>query len=400
MVFGRARRAALAPRLVTLLIAAASCGGDPPTQPLPPAIDSPPPGYLRFTAISAGQGTACGLTADGETYCWGAAVGASRPRLMDDAPAFTSIDVHAMWSLLLCGLDASGTAHCHRRGEFVEVPAAEPFTGLAAGTANCARSAEGVAFCWTYSTGAGTFSGVLGDGSTTADGYVDGTPVSVAGNHRFGVLASTYLSACGITLQQQAYCWGSNAALTMGDGDASDAFRLTPSPVAGGHAFASISLSPSHACAITTSESAYCWGYSLSGQLGNPAAATVPCPGVSPGECAPSPVRVSGTHRFTQIAAGGSHSCALDQGGVAYCWGSNSWGELGIGRRAVGQKEQAPVRIAGDLRFRAIEAGQYYTCAIATNDATYCWGTNQAGQLGANLPPGHVSTVPQPIAVP
>jgi hypothetical protein len=393
-------RNALAPWVTTVVIATAACGGDPPTQSIPPDIEPPPPGFLRFTAISAGHGTACGLTAAGEIFCWGAAAGSNRPRLVDGAPAFTTIDVHGMWGLLLCGLTADGTAHCHRHEEFVAVPAAEPFTELAAGAANCAHTADGEAFCWTYDTGHGTFAGVLGDGSASVDGYVDGDPVAVAGDHRFGVLASTHLTACGITVQQHAYCWGNNAALTMGDGNPSGDFRLTPSPVAGGHAFVRISLSPSHACAITAGNRAYCWGAAFFGQLGNPAAVTVACPAYGPGECAASPVPVSGNHGFTRIAAGWNHSCALDQNGWAYCWGANAWGELGTGRRGAGQIEQTPVRIVGDLRFRSIVAGEYYSCGIATNDATYCWGINQAGQLGAGLPPGSVSTVPYPVAVP
>jgi alpha-tubulin suppressor-like RCC1 family protein len=393
-------KTALAPWLITLVIATAACGGDPATGPRAPAIEEPPAGFLRFTTISSGHSTACGLTAAGEVFCWGAGAGSNRPRLLDDAPALATMDVHGMWGLLLCGLTADGTAHCQRHGEFVAVPAAEPFTAVAAGAANCAHTADGEAFCWTYDTGAGTFAGILGDGGASQGSYLDGTPVAVAGNHRFGVLASTHLTACGITLQQQAYCWGYNSAMNIGDGDPSDDFRREPSAVAGGHAFVSISLSPSHVCAIAVGDTAYCWGSAFFGQLGNPAAETVECPAFSPGECSAGPVPVSGNHDFTTITAGWGHTCALDRNGSAYCWGANFWGQLGTGRRGDGHWENTPARVVGDLRFRTIAAGEYYTCGIATNDASYCWGMNQAGQLGAALPPSFVSTVPHPIAVP
>ena len=37
-----------------------------------------------------------------------------------------------------------------------------------------------------------------------------------------------------------------------------------------------------------------------------------------------APVNVSGGHEFTRIAAGSSHTCALDTGGRAWCWGAYS----------------------------------------------------------------------------
>jgi alpha-tubulin suppressor-like RCC1 family protein len=395
--------------LLTLVAAlmAGACS-DSPSSPTPkaPEIEAPPAGFVRFARLSAGEATACGLTAEGAAYCWGAAAGSDRPRRVTGLPALAALDAHGQWGLFLCGLTAMGAAHCHRRGEVVAVPGPAPFAALAAGAAVCARTATGDGYCWTYDTGAGTFAGVLGDGGASDDTYVDGTPVALAGAHRFQAFSSGHLIACGITAEQQAYCWGQhNQSLQMGDGDPSDAWRPAPSPVAGGHAFRSISIGTHHVCGVSTGDIAYCWGLASFGQLGNRDAATSPCPGLSvgtqPGACVASPVHVAGGHYFTTIAAGGDHTCALDREGRAYCWGGNWWGQLGIGRRSSGTApwEWAPVAVAGTLGFRALEAGYYFTCGIATDDATYCWGLNQGGQLGAALHPAEVRTVPHPVAV-
>jgi alpha-tubulin suppressor-like RCC1 family protein len=405
------RERGVVPVLLLGLVALGSCGGDSPTAPAPetPVIQDPPAGFLRFTSLSAGESSVCGLDGEGETYCWGAGfggdTGGDRPRRLTPTHPFAAVQVHGMWGLFLCGLTAEGAAHCHRRGEFVTVAAPAPFTAIAAGAANCALTDGGTAHCWTYDTGAGIFAGVLGDDGASAGSYIEGTTVPVAGEHRFGIVASTHLTACGITLEHRAYCWGqNNFALQIGDGDASEWGRRAPSPVAGGHEFVGLSLAPNHACGLTPGDLAYCWGFASFGQLGNPVAATIDCPGLTvgtqPGACAASPVPVAGGHRFTTIAAGWYHSCALDRDGRAFCWGANAWGQLGNGKRGAGIFEFIPVAVAGDLRFRALVAGEFFTCGIASNDATYCWGINQAGQLGAGLHPGEVLTVPHPVTLP
>jgi alpha-tubulin suppressor-like RCC1 family protein len=391
--------------LLVGLAFSAGCGGESSTEPTPPAILDPPAGFLRFASISAGGNTVCGLTAEGTPYCWGGSL-SDRPRRLEAAPRFTTLDVHANGTPpMLCGLTAEGTAHCHRRGEFVTVASPVPFTTLAAGTASCGLGASGAAFCWAYNF-AGLFYGVLGDGGL-ADGstYIEGTPVPVAGGLLFDVLASTYNTSCAISRERRAYCWThTNATLQVGDGTTSDGVRAGPVAVAGGHQFESISTSPSHTCAVAPDGAGYCWGHAFFGELGNPAAPTVPCPAAYVGNeqssCAPRPVAVAGGHRFKSIVTGGYHTCGLDRDGRAFCWGGNGWGVLGNGRSGPGMKERTPVPVAGDLRFRALAAGEFMTCGIAVSDATYCWGWNQHGQLGAGLHQGEWRTVPHPVGLP
>jgi alpha-tubulin suppressor-like RCC1 family protein len=390
--------------LVLLLVVSAGCGGDritPPQQQPPPAVAEPPAGFLRFTAISASGGSACGVTPDGGTYCWGSAFASNRPVRLHTAPAFVEVDVQTFWENLMCGVTAAGTAHCRHSGQsqFTEVVTPGPVSELAGGAAICARTHDGTSYCWTYTS----FVGVLGNGTGSIDGYIVGTPVTVAGGHDFTRYAGADVTTCGITTGARAFCWGPhNHALQIGDGSTDEGARLVPSPVAGGHLFSAVSVGPSHVCAIAAQGAAWCWGLALLGRLGNPDAPTEPCPGVivpgGIGRCAPAPARVAGGHSFVDVAAGGIHTCALDTTGRAWCWGSNAWGELGVGQQ--GGSHTVPMEVAGALSFRALAAGDFFTCGIALNDATYCWGTNHGGRLGAALEPGAVRPLPQPVALP
>lgn len=94
---------------------------------------------------------------------------------------------------------------------------------------------------------------------------------------------------------------------------------------------------------------------------------------------------------FTALSAGNRFSCGLSSSGKAYCWGADAMGQLGIGDPvgrceesiyAKGACARAPVAVFGDHRFISISAGDTHACAIDDQGAVYCWGENQAGQLG------------------
>lgn len=89
--------------------------------------------------------------------------------------------------------------------------------------------------------------------------------------------------------------------------------------------------------------------------------------------------------RFVAISAGGDHTCALDAGGVAYCWGSDSRGQLGIGSR---DSSTEPVPVAGDLAFTHLDAGTVHTCGTSVDGGIWCWGYDRFGQLGPDSPGG------------
>ena len=63
---------------------------------------------------------------------------------------------------------------------------------------------------------------------------------------------------------------------------------------------------------------------------------------------------------------------AVVAGGV-WCWGSNTWGQLGTG--TTGGASTVPVRVATTLTFRAVSAGFGVTCGLTVGGEIYCWGT-------------------------
>src|SRR5947208_6187093 len=142
-----------------------------------------------------------------------------------------------------------------------------------------------------------------------------------------------------------------------------------------------------HTCAITTAGAAYCWGFGRYGQLGN---------GDTASSQVPRPVRQPDSTHFTSLALGRDHACALGADSLAYCWGVNWEGQIGTDSSAetcnFPKKPERtfacsvrPRPVAGNRRFAAISAGAGHTCAITGTGDAYCWGSGP-GVLGNEAP--------------
>ena len=148
---------------------------------------------------------------------------------------------------------------------------------------------------------------------------------------------------------------------------------------------ASVETGGFNTCGLNSSGDAYCWGYNGYGQLGNGTSGS--------GTDSNIPVLVSQGARdpavtFSIISVGGNHTCGVGSDGNAYCWGNNSYGQLGNGTNGSGTDSNVPVlvsqgaRPSGDVTFINISAGDNYTCGVGSDGNGYCWGYNGYGQLG------------------
>ena len=180
---------------------------------------------------------------------------------------------------------------------------------------------------------------------------------------------------CELTSSHAAYCWGKDSTGELGDGTRHD--QPVPAAVAGGRVFASIVAGYDYTCALTTSHAAYCWGDNAHGQLGAGDATASNVPAAVAGLPAVTAIQIAHAGRAPTIA--GFHTCALSAGGVAYCWGDNSAGQLGDGSRI---DRRAPVRAGGSLTFAELSLGAQHTCGRTAGRAIFCWGANDWGQLG------------------
>jgi len=167
--------------------------------------------------------------------------------------------------------------------------------------------------------------------------------------------------ACALTFSGKAYCWGQNDYGRLGNGQlTSSGSTSSPQLVVGDHTFKTIAPSLAHTCALLTTGEAYCWGYSYRNGHGVNIAV---------------PRQVNGTDslQFVSIGTGDYHSCALATTKVVYCWGSQVDGKLGNNR--TGGETSRATAIA-DFVAEELAVGANHACARTEDGAVYCWGQN------------------------
>lgn len=248
---------------------------------------------------------------------------------------------------------------------------------------SCGLTLAGVAYCWGEN-----IDGRLGDGTTSPS---NDPSIITAGGYTYTAISAGRTNTCGLTSTGRTLCWGFNAdgqnGLGRETGNDTLSFHASPQEVerVAGSAtiLRSISVGGAHTCGIDLGGVAICWGFNGRGQRGNGSMA----------ENNDHPTDVAGGIIFDSISAGGSHTCGI-AGGTAYCWGDNTYGQLGTGA-ASPSPTFAPVAVAGGYSFRSISAGEHHTCGVTTANQIVCWGRNQFGQLGI----GNTTLTPSPAVV-
>jgi alpha-tubulin suppressor-like RCC1 family protein len=295
------------------------------------------------------------------------------------------------------GVSCWGWNHAGQLGDGTQLDRSAPVrvagldSGIVALTAGllhtCALDVQGGVTCW----GDGTY-GQLGDGLPIGAARQSTVPVSIPGltSGVVAIAAAAYATCAAVAAGPfPVMCWGPDA---LGTGVA-DAMSSVPVPVAGlDGPVQALTAGAGFFCG-TTASGEWCWGKTLFGAFGNGQMA-------STNDSAERAGVALGMARAW--SASERNLCALSENGSVVCWGDGSLGELGIlDAPPDAIASDAPAAVwglsAGALGL-AVGSQALHACTWTTG-AVWCWGYNSDGQVGAPTTDAAVDVVATPVAV-
>lgn len=289
----------------------------------------------RWKAVATGFEHGCGILSGGDAYCWGQNARALGTGLDIDSiyavPVDTALSFASICNLseATLALDTVGDLHGWGRARDYEA------------------------------------------GSNDWNGYK--TPNKATTSAKFRSIDCGVGHGCGVTQENDVYCWGTNRLgevdpMSAGDDSRPNSIRdQFPTP---DMAFIDAAAGANHSCAVTRDGAVWCWGDNTLGQLG-----------VADPSAGPTPVEVLPAEAgATEVTAGLDHTCALVADGAVECWGDNDLGQLGT---ASDPGHGSTVRLETDRPIASLaESVGNSTCALDSDGRVGCWGDNSRGQLG------------------
>ena len=300
--------------------------------------------------ITAGFFFTCALSTTGAVYCWGFNADGE---LGNNSTTNSSVPVAVGASGVLAGVTVT------------QITADSGYNA-------CALGSNGAAYCWGKNS-----DGQFGNNTVTSSSV----PVAVATS---GVLAGKTLTqvtagndlTCALDSTGLAYCWGDDTRGQLGNNSNTTSpvpVAVTATGVLSGVTLTQISAGNAFACALGSTGAAYCWGYNASGQLGNSSTVSSSVP------VAVTTTGVLSGVTLTQVTPGASFACALR---AAVPPTAGAWVAAATGKQLHHQQRRAGGGDHTGVTLTQVSAGDTATCALGAAGAAYCWGSNSSGQLG------------------
>ncbi|XP_065832874.1 serine/threonine-protein kinase Nek9-like isoform X2 [Oscarella lobularis] len=258
--------------------------------------------------------------------------------------------------------------------------------------------------------------GCLGDGddvvatqeeTTTVETFVL-SPLRVA---FFGDLRRVNSVACGdahvvvLTDSKEVYSWGCGKHGRLGLGSQDNVSTPTKVPVPGRSSVVLVSCGARGTMLLTGNGRVLACGDNELNQLGLNVSFNVKTSNqyrktqLVSFKWSLSPVKALNRYHIMSVACGSDHSAVINDAGCLILFGSNEYGQLGVGDF---RRRQSPVLVKGKLlrkRIAKVACGDGFTVASAADNVLYSWGRNDANQLGLSSQVTSSSSVSLPVPI-
>ena len=209
------------------------------------------------------------------------------------------------------------------------------------------------------------FSGCTGSGADDGPVIHSVSAVTTGSTHTLAVATDGTL-----------WAWGDNTNGQLGDGTKSAS--SVPKQIGTATDWSAVAAGSYHSIALKTDGALYAWGSNGWGQLG-----------AGDGVSEYLVPTLIGTNHWNVISAGSVHTAAIDSNGYMWSWGFNTDGSsmtgiLGLGSSMTAAKYSTPQKIGSAYNWTDVAAGLSHTMALNADHELFTWGDNGHGELGSN----------------
>ena len=312
-------------------------------------------GDHRWVHVSAGRDHTCGITENGELYCWGdnsagqlgdgTTSSQSEPTLIAEGIGWTSVTAG---SSMTCGVTEAAALYCWGSDDL----------------------------------------GRLGTGTWNGPNQLTPVQVGVLGTRWLTVFLALY-HGCGLQEDGSLWCWAGNGYGEQGTGEPT---TWIPTRVeATTECWRDGSLSFSGTFALDEHMELHGFGQDGSRRLNLDDGAADTCKDNESTMCAGNPTPVYEPGPWRSVALAWWHGAGVKADGTLWGWGGNNDGEgpLGTPEASIFPAQEISIDEA-QMPFDVVVIGQNHTCVRDSHGDLWCAGRNHQGQLGRGFDGGAV----------
>jgi alpha-tubulin suppressor-like RCC1 family protein len=351
-----------------------------------------------WTGIATGGSQTCAIRAGGTLWCWGA--GERTPKRVGAETRWHAISAGRKHT---CGIGVGGSLWCwggNASGQLgdgtttsrsvpTRVGAAAGWVDVAAGYRHtCAIRTDGSLWCWGDND-----SGQLGNGERACTdlelcegALITTSPARVGDGTSWASVTAGGGTTCAIRTNGSLWCWGDNLYGQAGNGrlDCWDPAswactgnvepQLQPGQVGTATDWAGVVAGEWFTCGLRIDATLWCWGDNIARQLGEPTDEQR-----DNRMSQLTPLQIQPGSRWTSVATGAFHTCAIRAAGTMLCWGANDSGKLGDG---TDEERTSPVPVGPGRHWTGVTAAGAHSCARRSNGTVWCWGDTEGERTG------------------
>lgn len=201
------------------------------------------------------------------------------------------------------------------------------------------------------------------------------SPTQIGGAGWKTIALSNWLSA-GVRADGTLWAWGYSG---YGSGLNDTVTRSSPAQIGSSTDWADVKAGLYHIIALKTSGTMWSWGYNDNYYA----------LGLTDRNHRSSPTQIGTSADWAQVSCGTFHAMAIKKDGSLWGWGSNDYGELGLGYTTsfgfgvVGLAQQLPYPYIYDYTWKQVACGSGFTIGIKRDGTIWGWGNSGSGQTGS-----------------